>query len=361
MLIEKSGIATLFGRNAIKNYYELLYRRETKQVASLYISMVAGIALGFGVSIVNTRFLGPQWYGDLKFLTNLFTFVAVITTFGFFFTGSKLLAECKKEHVRGQLVGGLFIIASIISILLIVILFVFSFFVDDLFHPGLGKVIRIFSPLLFIFPFQMCLQNIMQGDNRIFQLAIFQTAPQALYLLGAVTFNYFVPLSLTASLALELGLTALIIFTMSLLLKPAIRYTSQIFRLIYRENRSYGFHVYLGSLANVATAALMGLLIGYFADTTAVGFYSLALAVTMPLSFIPSAFGTTLFKTFADRPVIPKKAIVGAIGLTACTLIVFFLLIDEIILFCFSTKFIPVIPLCLYSPLAVFFKDLAIL
>lgn len=344
-LAKNLEVATLLKKDLTQNLARLLYRKETVQVASLYVSLVAGVALGFGVSIVNTRLLGPQWYGDFKFLINLFTFVTTITTFGFFFTGSKLLADRKNEHIRGELVGGLLTIASVISLVLIVVLFVFSFFVDDLFHPGLGKIIRLFSPLLFIFPFKMCLENIMQGDNRIFHLAIFERASQVLYLIGVLTVSYLIPFSLTICLILQLGFTALVILVMSLLLKPALNRMGPIVSQIYTENRIYGFHVYVGALANVATAMLMGLLVGYFVNTTAVGFYSLAVTVTMPLSFIPIAFGTTMFKTFAYRTSIPKKAVFGTIALTACVLTAFLLLINRIVVLVYPPEFSEVIPL----------------
>jgi len=344
-LAKNLEMVTLLRKDLTQNLGRLLYCKETAQVTSLYVSMVAGIAFGLIVSIVNTRLLGPQRYGDFKFLINLFTFVATITTFGFFFSGGRLLAERRNEHIRDQLVGGLLTIASIISLLLIVILFVFSFFVDDLFHPGLGKIIRLFSPLLFIFPFKLCLENIMQGDNRIFQLAVFQRASQVFYLIGALTVSYLVPFSLTICLILQLGIAALVILIMSLLLKPALNGVHPILSQIYAENTIYGFKVYVGSLANVATATLMGLLVGYFVNTTALGFYSLALTVTMPLSFIPSAFGTTLFKTFANRTSIPKKAIFASIGLTGCTLVAFFLLIDKVVLLAYSPEYSEVISL----------------
>jgi O-antigen/teichoic acid export membrane protein len=114
---------------------------------------------------------------------------------------------------------------------------------------------------------------------------------------------------------------------------------------IYTENRTYGFHVYVGVLASVATASLMGLLVGYFENTVAVGFYSLALTVTMPLGFIPSALGTTLFKTFADRTSIPKKVVFGTVALTGCALTVFLLLIDKVVMWAYSAEYSEVIPL----------------
>lgn len=50
----------------------LLKNKNAKQILALYTSMAFGLILGLAVSIINTRLLGPQHYGDLKFLQNLF-------------------------------------------------------------------------------------------------------------------------------------------------------------------------------------------------------------------------------------------------------------------------------------------------
>ena len=61
-------------RKGIKkiNFKNLIENKKAKQVSALYGSMVFGILIGIGVSVVNTRLLGPQQYGDLKFLQNLY-------------------------------------------------------------------------------------------------------------------------------------------------------------------------------------------------------------------------------------------------------------------------------------------------
>ena len=137
------------------NICELLKRKKVKQVASLYSSMILGIIFGVGVSMVNTRLLGPQSYGDLKFIQNLFSFVVIFLTLGVFVSGSRLLALRKNERIKDQIIGGMVVLAAIMSVVLILLLFVFSFYQDRLFNNNLGRIIRIFSPLLFVFPFQM--------------------------------------------------------------------------------------------------------------------------------------------------------------------------------------------------------------
>ncbi len=60
----------------------------------------------------------------------------------------------------------------------------------------------------------------------------------------------------------------------------------------------------------VASNYLAGITLGVFnEDNTEVGFYTLALTVTTPLSTLPAIIGTTYFKQFATQPCIPSKVL----------------------------------------------------
>jgi len=307
--------------------------------------MVFGILIGIGVSVINTRLLGPQQYGDLKFLQNLFAFVVTFLTLGIFVSGSRLLAQRKNENIKHQLIGTLLVFASAISTVLIIVLFIFSFFEEKLFQNELGRIIRIFSPLLFVLPFNLCLENIMQGDNKIYELSIFRVGPRILYILVVISFNYFVSLSLTSALAIQFLTFAVIILIMIISIKPKFDNLKKNISIIWQQNKTYGFQVYVGLLVGVASAKLGGLSIGYFIDNTNVGFFSLAITVTMPLRMIPNAVGTTFFKDFANRSFIPEKATVFTLILSISALIFFVMLIKKVILLLYSSEYIAVVPL----------------
>lgn len=307
--------------------------------------MILGIPIGIAVSVINTRLLGPQQYGDLKFLQNLFAFVVQFLTLGIFVSGSRLLAQRKNTEIKNQLIGNLLILTAVISVALVIFLFVFSFFEEQIFHNELGRVIRIFSPLLFVFPFQLCLENIMQGDNRIYELSAFRVSPSALYIIAALSFNYIVPLSLTSALAIQLGGLGLVILIMIIRFRPKFENIRKYTSVIWEENKTYGFSVYIGIVANVATAHAGVLSIGYFIDNTSVGFYSLAVMVAMPLAMISSAAGTTFFKDFANRDSIPKRATLVTLVLSIVVLLLFLLIIEKVILLLYSAKYIDAVPL----------------
>jgi len=114
----------------------------------------------------------------------------------------------------------------------------------------------------------------------------------------------------------------------------------------------------LGQIADQSTYKLDGIFISYFVNTTQLGFYSLANALTLPLAMLSQSLSTSLFKVFASKERIPKRVIqlnflwllVGAAGLI--------LLGRFIVVLLFTDKFLPVAPLILPLTLAAFFQGM---
>jgi O-antigen/teichoic acid export membrane protein len=326
----------------IKN---LINNKKAKQIGSLYVSMIIGILLGIGVSVATTRLLDPHQFGDLKFLQSLFSFAVIFPTLGIFYSGSTLLAQDKNENIKHQLIGNLLIYAAVISAIFIIGIFIFSFFQSRIFNNQLGETIRVLSPLLFIFPLQICLENIMQGDNRIYELSIFRLSPQICYLLSMAIFNFFIPLSTTSALAIQLITFAVIIIIAIVRLQPTLGNMLENLAIIWKANRTYGFPVYLGAISGVATSYLGGLAIGYFIDNTNVGLYALAQTVTLPLAIIPTSAGTALYKEFANVAAIPKKATAITLLLSMSALLFFFLIIKKVVLILYPIDYLAAVPL----------------
>ena len=71
--------------------------KHNTQVLYLYVSTLLGSLLGFATSIVNTHFLSESDYGDVRYVQNLITLLASLLLFGYFLSGSRLLALSKVE------------------------------------------------------------------------------------------------------------------------------------------------------------------------------------------------------------------------------------------------------------------------
>jgi len=317
-------------------------------VVILYSSILFSIFLAVGVSVTTTRLLGPQLFGDFKFLYRIFNFVLIFSTFGLFISGGRLLAQKKHDRLRPQLTGALLVCAVGISLLFTLLLFGFSFFQDTIFNNKLGYYIRMLSPLLFVFPFQVCLQRTLTGDNRIREISFKKVASPALYLIAVIIYNYFVPLSLASALVLKFLSGAVILLGVIIWIKPKFKNIKNNILLIVQENKTNGFPVYIGLLFGVATASLGEISIGYYMDNIHVGFFALAMTLTAPLGMIPNVVGTTFFKDFANRKSIPLKVNLATLLLTCFALLLFIVFIKYIFLFLYSKDYAPTLPLVYY-------------
>lgn len=319
--------------------------RRARQVSCLYAGMIAGVGLGVATSVVNTQLLGPDGYGDLKFIQNMFIFGATVLTLGLFVSGGRLIALEAAEVRRKELVGTMFILGAVVSLVLVVGMVMSSFVQEDIFDNELGGIIRLCTPLLFVFPFRLCMERVLQGENRIYELSLFRILPQALYLGGALAFNYFVPLTLSAALLLQLGFLGTVALGFVVVSRPKVTNLVGRIRDVLRANRTHGFQVYVGVLAGVATSQLAGFSIAFFRTNTDVGFFALAVTLTAPLTMIPNVVGTTFYREFAHRDALPQRATFLTAVVTLCSWAGFMVLVKPVVLLLYSDKYTAVIAL----------------
>ena len=111
-------------RRIVSYFTGILKHQSSRQVGLLYFVMVLNIFFGIGVSIVNTRFLGPQVYGEFKLISSLFMFLTTITAFGYYFSSGRLVAQKKHEGIKHNLFGGSVVASFAISLVNTFVLFI---------------------------------------------------------------------------------------------------------------------------------------------------------------------------------------------------------------------------------------------
>lgn len=321
---------------------------KAKKSLSLFSSMVLSLIVGILISIINTRYLGKEQYGDFKFLLNLFSLVVTFLTFGFFYTGGLILAKSDDKVEKRIISGDILKIATLSSLLLVLISLIFSYFEHIIFGNELGPVIRITLPLLIIFPFQLCFEQLLQGSNRIYSLSVLRIGPKLVYIVLALGLYFFSSFSLVSALIAHLSSFALIIGVVIFLIKPTFKKGSPFISQIRKENRTVGFPIYIGAITGIASTYLAGITISLYIDNINVGFYSLAVTATMPLTMLPSSFGITFFKSFVSYARIPVKIIFVTLVIGVSALSGFLIFIDEIVIWLYTEEFSPVIELSYY-------------
>ena len=315
--------------------------KEKKQVAILYLSTVLGVLIGIINSIINTRFLEPTDYGDVRYVQNIINFVASLLLFGYFWSGSRLLALSKSEEYSRRVRGILVVILGIATAVLTI-----STAICILLHNGQTNVSYLFlvslpvcaSPLLTNY-----INNTAQGDNHIGRLAMMRLLPPAIYAGLAYYIYSHYGATPTKMILLQWGLSVAICVVIIISERPSFKNLKPIFAELNKENREYGFQLYLGSIVMVTTGYIAGMTLSFFnEDNTQVGYYTLATTVTAPLTMLPAIIGTTYFKKFATLPKIPDKLMKYTIILTALSCVFFVLVIQKLIVLLYTEKYAPV-------------------
>lgn len=317
--------------------------KQHKQVLLLYSSTVIGLVLGILVSVLNTRSLSPSDYGDVKYVSNIMLFLSGLLTFGFFVSGCRLMAVSDSPQKTAKY-KGVMILILMVSILLMFLFMQFSSLIHKSFLKSeisnlfvLGAFVSA-SPLLLNY-----INTTAQGDNKIFSISMARLLPSLVYLIvGFYIYRYFGATS-DRMILLQNGISIIMLGVIIALSKPVFLNLKESYADLKQENKKYGLHVYFGSLAGVSLNYLAGITLGIFnTDNTLVGFYTLALTISMPLAVLPTIIGTTYFKRFALEEKIDKKIFRGTFVLTLISLLAFIVLIGSVVKILYSNEYVVV-------------------
>jgi O-antigen/teichoic acid export membrane protein len=317
----------------------------TLQPIALFGSMVLSMGLTFLSSIITARMLGPNDYGNLKYITTVWGLLALGVTVGYFYCGSRVLVLEGDTQKCREISGTILIISLIMGTIICLITLLISVPLDYIFHVDLAYIMIPLAPLIVILPLNQSLYLILQSTNQIYLLAILTALPAALYLVSIYLLSALKQITISSVLiAQQLTILIVIIFIV-IYIKPRLRLIKFWWSEIKTHHKTYGFPVYLGALAANGTTYLNRLSISYWVDNTTIGFFSLAMSLVAPLQFIPNAIATSSFRSFAKRSRIPKKIIITTIALTIASLIAAFIFFGKPLSWIYTTKFSEVGPM----------------
>ena len=142
-----------------------------RQISTLYASTLGGILLGVLASIVNTRYLAPADYGDVRYVQNIINFVATFLILGYFLSGARLMALSDDRQYVGRVKGMMVIILAIASIVLSIAMPVNYFLHLD--RPAVAMLFIVSMPVCFTPLLLNYIEQTTEGDNQIGHLAAY--------------------------------------------------------------------------------------------------------------------------------------------------------------------------------------------
>ena len=295
----------------------------------LYVATFMSTILNFVASKVNTDYLSPADYGNVRYVFNIIQLFSWVVLFGWFMSGSRLLALSDNRKYSARIRGALIILLIAASVMLMIITSV-----SGLIHTGNNTIRTLFYCAIPVCMYPLLTNYInttAQGDNHIGRLALARLLPVLCYIpLALLVYGRYGADSRTV-IWMHWGVCAAVIIIIIISTRPSFHDLRPVFRSLGEENRSYGIQLYWGSLAMVATNYLAGVVLGFMdLDKSNVGFYTLALSFAQPLSYLPAIVGTTFFKRFAQEERISNKVFAVTIAITVVTCIGFIVLVHPV-------------------------------
>lgn len=331
----------------------LAFDKGKRQVLILLISSILGILIGILNSVLNTRNLSPELYGDYRYVQNIISFVSSLLLVGFFVSGSRLLAISKTEEYSRRIRGAMCIILVITIFVLMIIMTVL--YVSSLYSgkDNLSTIYLVSIPLSCNILLLNYVDTTAQGDNHIGRIAIARIVPNLLYFIAAYLIYYFFSASPSLMLALYNGSAIVVLGIVILSTRPSFSDLKESMNLLYNENKHYGFNVYLGSVVGVSSQYLAGIALGQFCDTNIdVGYYTLALTIAGPLALVPSIIGTTYFKRFASENAISSRVFFASVSIMLISFMAFSLFIKYVVGFLYDSSYSSVSVYAVYLAIA---------
>lgn len=330
----------------------------------LYAVNIISIPITILTSIILTSYLGAKDYGNFQFLNNLFFFVVIIFTFGFFQAGNRALIQNNDSDKAKEYYGSSLFILVFLFVITAIVLTAYALLDPNLHRQNLDNFLLWLIPFSWVFILISYFEVLFQADNRIKLLSISRLAPKFGFLIAALIIYKFFNNKESSNhgyIWFFYLLTQIIPFLYILYkLKLSFKNLKQRTKEIWNYNKSFGFDVYLGTILGVGLAQITPLFISYFGqDNSGVGYYSLALTIGTPLLMIPNTLGITHYKEFSGQTRISKKLASTAVLTSFLSLIGLWIIVAPFVNLFYGKDFEPVINLTFIVSFGMLFHGLA--
>lgn len=265
-------------------------RKFAFDVGWVFVSSVATVLIGFLLRIVLARWLGASDLGLYQMVITIYGIGTLVATFGIGVALIKYVAEYKgdKDKLTQTVSSGL-ISSVIFGIVAGILMYALSGLLANVFHmPELAHLLKI---LAFVFPFACILETWLGLFNGLREmktftfLVILRSLLMILFTIAFVKLGFGIA-GAVFGIVLSVFGGCVVGFFLS---RGFFRLNLQGFIQNAKRLVSFGGQVFGANAANVVANQADIILIGYFLAAVDVGYYSVAISVSMLLSLIPLA------------------------------------------------------------------------
>jgi stage V sporulation protein B len=274
----------------------------------IFFDLLCTAILGIAYAVLIARLLGPEGYGMAATGLALFNLLVGATSYG--------LSGAVTRHVAKYMAlgrsGAVREVLHISMKYLVLLAFMFSFAVMVLAepiatniygNPGLTNLFRVVALIIPIGAIFYGFIGIFQGFQRMKYIFYIDFASMALRLSIAVALVLLGYFATGALIGVGSGVLFSLLLGFGLLYKTLPKGTSREKEKtpeLSKEIVSFAIPAWLGSIMGVFIASYGTLLLGSLAGMQNVGYYSVALGITLILTYLPTAVGAALFPAVSE-------------------------------------------------------------
>lgn len=319
-----------------------LTKKATETIGTRGIVM----ALGFAMSVVVARILGPEGRGLFFVATTVGAVGVQFGNLGLHASNTYFVA--KDPTLLPKLLGNSLVIGLLIGLLISTVLFL-SFQLVPSLAPLTGNLLNLALLWIPVGLSYLLLQNLLLGVHRIRSFNFVELGSKlfvvALFLILVVKGVTSVEVYFFAAF---IGLLVSVIWALKVLLNVSSNAIETGFSLL-REHLSYGFKAYAGAFFAFVVLRSDILVIQHLLGATETGFYSISVALIDVIYMLPATVGAIVFPRLSSMSNPTEKwksarqiSVVIMIGMLMITLL-FALVGDQVIVFLYGNEFAPAI------------------
>lgn len=310
------------------------------------IVLLASTVLGMLCLLMTNKFitsvLSSSDFGSFSYALNFFNLVQITTSFGVFYPLSRELAKSNiNREIRNILGLGYFFVFCIFLLQLVVVISsYYIYFLPQ--KPEIALTILCVLPLTWIFSANNLSEVLFQSLNSVKYLAAYRFLPRFIFLLLVYLLIVFYEKKISLSLLLYSFLISYSIVHIGsfFAIKPKFTRLKNKCKDFFNFDFSFGFNVYTGSLISLGAVSFTGLLIGFFQENSSeVGYYNLAIQLSVPLTLLPNVIATSNYSKFVNNKCIGNNVLFSVVLICLSSLVMMFILSDFIVDFIYGSSY----------------------
>ncbi|WP_208586125.1 flippase [Gracilibacillus suaedae] len=280
----------------------------TKQSGIVFVGKLIGLVITFLFNLIVARLLGAEVFGEFTYLYTFISFFPIIALLGIqqgLVYYIPKLSEEKEHKIKREFITISYLIVSISSILLVVIIIVNSELISKhlLNDSNLSTTLRLIAPMIILLTLVQLSQGVFRGIKEIKPFIINQNlivpSFKVIFFIVAVSIISYNINSIILSfyLSIGIGVIYLLYYIYSSLLFGKFAFNSII---LYKKVLIYSLPLLLTGFLGFISQKTDIFMIGYYLNNENVGIYRVALQIGTISSFVLVAFNMIFAPTISS-------------------------------------------------------------